>query len=99
MSLTSILSKFESIVRDAIVAHMSNNSLFAEEQHGFVPKRNCAIQLLVSFEAWNDIMEESGCVDIIYTDFSKAFDSVSQKSGILRNRRKPFEMDRFILIK
>ena len=66
---------FESIVRDAIVTHMSYNNLFAEEQHGFVPKRNCATQLLVSLEAWNDIMEESGCVDIIYTDYSKAFDS------------------------
>ena len=55
---------------------MSNNKLFAEEQHGFVPKRNCATQLLDSLEAWNNIMEESGCVDIIYTDFSKAFDSV-----------------------
>ena len=77
ISLTSVISKvFESIVRDAIVAHMNNNSLFADEQHGFVPKRNCATQLLVSLEAWNDIMEESGCVDIIYTDFSKAFDSV-----------------------
>ena len=55
---------------------MNSNNLFAEEQHGFVPMRNCATQLLVSLEAWSKIMEESGCVDIIYTDFSKAFDSV-----------------------
>ena len=80
ISLTSVISKlFESIVRDAIVAHMSNNKLFAEEQHGFVPKRNCATQLLDSLEAWNNIMEERGCVDIIYTDFSKAFDSVPRE--------------------
>ena len=37
------------------------------------PPPGCAAQLLVSLELCNDIMEESGCVDIIYTDFSKAF--------------------------
>ena len=84
ISLTSVISKlFKSTVRDAIVVHMSNNNLFAEEQYGFVPKWNCATQLLVSLEVWNDIMEESGCVDIIYTDFSKAFDSVPHE-GLLR---------------
>ena len=56
ISLTSVISKlFESIVRDAIVAHISNNRLFAEEQHGFVPKRNCATQLLDSLEAWKKV--------------------------------------------
>ena len=77
ISLTSVFSKiFESIVRDAIVKHMNINTLFADEQHGFVPMRNCATQLLVCLEARSKIMEDSGCVDIIYTDFSKAFDSV-----------------------
>ena len=56
--------------------HMNKHDLFADEQHGFVPMRNCCTQLLVSLEAWNDIIEVSGCVYIIYTDFSKAFDSV-----------------------
>ena len=50
---------------------MNINNLFADEQHGFEPMRNCATQLLVK-----QIMEESGCIDIIYTDFSKTFDSV-----------------------
>ena len=56
--------------------HMMENRLFAEEQHGFVPMRNCVPQLLESLEAWSQIIEEGRCIDIIYTDFSKAFDSV-----------------------
>ena len=55
---------------------MMENHLFAEEQHGFVLMRNCVTQLLESMEAWSQIIEEGGCIDIIYTDFSKAFDSV-----------------------
>ena len=76
ISLTSIISKnFESIVRDAIVMHMNKHDLFADLcQCGFVPMRNCCTQLFVSLKAWNDLIEVSGCVDII--DFSKAFDSV-----------------------
>ena len=77
ISLTSVFSKiFESIVRDAIVKHMTINKLFVDEQHEFVPMRNCATQLLLCLDEWSKIMEDSGCVDIIYTAFSKAFDSV-----------------------
>ena len=57
-------------------------------------------------EAWDDIMEECGCVDIIYTDFSKTFDSVSHNRLLSEQvecygikERKPFEMDRVALIK
>ena len=55
---------------------MMENHLFADEQHGFVLMRNCVSQLLESMEAWSQIIEEGGCIVIIYTDFSKAFDSV-----------------------
>ena len=55
---------------------MMENRLFAKEQHGFVPMRKCVTQLLESLEAWSQIKEEAGCIDIIYTDFYKAFDSV-----------------------
>ena len=40
----------ESIVHDAIVCHMVDNGLFADEQHGFVPMRSCSTQLLVALE-------------------------------------------------
>ena len=77
ISLTSVLSKvMGSLIRDAIMKHMVENNLLANEQHGFVPSRNCMTQLLESLEAWCDIIEDGGCADVIFTDFSKAFDSV-----------------------
>ena len=76
ISLTSVISKIiESLVRDNIVIHVMENRLFAEEQHGFVQMRNCVTHLLESLETWSQIIED-GCIDIIYTDFSQAFDSV-----------------------
>ena len=55
---------------------MSENNLFSNEQHGFLPKRNCVSQLLETLEIWCQLLEEGKCIDVIYTDFSKAFDSV-----------------------
>ena len=80
VSITAVISKvMESIVRDAIVSHMMINNLFAEQQHGFVPKRDCITQLLLCLEEWTAMVECGKPFDIIYTDFSKAFDSVPHK--------------------
>ena len=80
VSLTSVISKImESIVRDALVTHLMNNELITDPQHGFVPGRDCITQLLVCMEEWTNMIENGVCFDVIYTDFSKAFDSVPHK--------------------
>mgnify|MGYP000403395009 CR=1 FL=1 len=77
VSLTAIIAKvFESLIRDALVTHMMDNGLFADEQHGFVPGRSCMTQLLLVMEEWTKILENGTPLDVIYLDFRKAFDSV-----------------------
>ena len=47
VSLTSVISKImESLIRDAIVDHLVDNELLTEEQHSFVPGRDCMTQLI-----------------------------------------------------
>ena len=67
---------FEFIIKVFIIEHLTRNNLFAEEQHGFVPNRNCITNLLTAIEDWSALIEERKAFDLIYTDFSKAFDSV-----------------------
>ena len=69
----------ESIIRDSIVHHMTQNDLFSDAQHGFVPGRNCITQLLLCTEEWTNLMEQGYAFDVVYTDFVKAFDSVPHK--------------------
>ena len=77
ISLTSIIIKFmESFIRDAILPYMVKNNLFNSNQHGFLPRRNCTSQLLEVIESWYETIEKKGYIDVIYTDFAKAFDSV-----------------------
>ena len=66
----------ESLIRDKLVQHMEHNNLFSKFQHGFVPSGDCMTNLLLCIEKWIEILEEDDCVDVVYTDFSKAFDSV-----------------------
>ena len=76
VSITSVLGKMmESVIRDHIVSYMSANNLFANEQHGFVPNRDCMINLLSALENWTEAIESGFDIDVIYTDFAKAFDS------------------------
>ena len=69
----------ESIIRDHIVTYMSSNKLLSTAQHGFVPSRNCMTNLLLSMEDWATALEYGYSIDIIYTDFAKAFDSIPHK--------------------
>lgn len=66
----------ESFIRDPMLSHMVKNKLFNSNQHGFLPRRNCTTQLLEVIESWYEIIEQKGYIDVIYTDFAKAFDSV-----------------------
>ena len=85
VSLTSVISKImESIVRDGIVSHLMKNDLISDEQHGFVPGRDCRTQLLACIEDWTERLENSRTFDVIYTDFSKAFDSVPHERLFLK---------------
>ena len=77
VSMTSIICKLmESIVRDKLVEHMVENDLFSDCQHGFVLLRDCMTNLLTCMEIWCEFLEKGESVDVIYTDFAKAFDSV-----------------------
>ena len=77
VNLTSVISKImESIIRDAIVSHMVKLDLILDAQHGFVPGRNCLTQLLICMEDWTLMLERKEAFNVIYTNFSKAFDAV-----------------------
>ena len=54
----------------------SNNNYFSNNQFGFVKGRSTALQLLCVVDEWTSLLESGAQVDVIYTDFAKAFDTV-----------------------
>ena len=69
----------KSIIRDHIIDYIVSNNYIAGEQHGFVPERECMTNLLQAMDDWTKTIELGHNFDVIYTDFSKAFDSVPNK--------------------
>ena len=85
ISITSVVSKImESVVRDEIVAHMMKHNLLTNDQHGFVPGKDCITQLLLCLEEWTNMIENGVAFDVIYTDFARAFDSVAHERLLLK---------------
>jgi hypothetical protein len=53
-------------------------------QHGFRKKRSCSTQLLGVFHDIGEALDNGKEADMIYLDFSKAFDSVSDPKLLLK---------------
>jgi hypothetical protein len=80
VSLTSIPCKIlERIIADCIMEHLLKNNLLAKEQHGFVKGKSCTTNLLEYLDILTDAFHNGIPIDVLYTDFKKAFDSVSLK--------------------
>ena len=77
----------ESFVRDPIMDHLIKYKLLADDQYGFMPGRNCVTQLLLCLEEWTKLIEEGETFDVIYIDFSMAFDSVAHKRLLIKLER------------
>ena len=75
VALTSHLIKvFERVLRKALVNHLEGFNLIPNSQHGFRAHRSTLIQLLTYWDNVLECLEKGETVDVIYTDFSKAFD-------------------------
>ena len=59
-----------------MVQYLEENDLFNSSQHGFRRKRSCLNKFLSHFENIIGRLEADNNVDIIYLDFSKAFEKV-----------------------
>ena len=75
ISLLSILSKiFERAICNIIYPEIED--LISNNQYGFVQRRSTESQLNVFYDKISRILDSGGQTDVIYLDFTKAFDSV-----------------------
>ena len=101
ISLTCVTCKvMESIIRDKIMEYFLLNNLFSSAQYGFIKGRSTMLQLLKIVDNITTSLDSGGQVDIIYTDFEKAFDKVPHKR--LLSKLKSYEickkLDRSIFV-
>ena len=87
ISLTSVFSKvLERIIRKQVSSFIDKKGCLNSTQHGFRSGRSCLSALLSVFDDIMHMLEDGGSVDMVYLDFSKAFDKVDH--GILLHKLK-----------
>jgi len=78
VSLTSVPGKvMKQIVLREIMRHVWDNWGIRLSQHGFMKSRSCLTNLISSYDLVTCMADKGKAVDVVYLDFSKAFDTVS----------------------
>lgn len=63
---------FEILIHSILSYHVKN--VIVPEQHGFMEGRSTVTNLVCKSQFLSEVLDRRGQVDVIYTDFSKAFD-------------------------
>ncbi|KAK4826381.1 hypothetical protein QYF61_008052 [Mycteria americana] len=65
------------VILSAITRHVENNQGIKPSQHGFRKGRSCLTNLISFYDKVTRLVDEGKAVDVVYLDFSKAFDTIS----------------------
>ena len=78
ISLTSSFSRlFESVLQEKLLFYLKTNTIISPSQFGFTPGKSTCTQLISCIHEWFLCISQNSSINLIYTDISKAFDSVS----------------------
>ncbi|GAB0205952.1 mitochondrial enolase superfamily member 1 [Grus japonensis] len=85
----------EQIILSAIVQHIQDNQVIRPSQHGFMKGRSCLTNLISFYDKVACLVDEGKAADVVYLDFSKAFDTISH--NILLEKLAAHSLDRHTL--
>jgi len=70
----------ERFILSALIGHAKHNQRIRPNQHGFMRGRSSLTSLISFYDQATHPVDEGKAVDIMYLDFSKAFDTVSHSA-------------------
>ena len=62
-----------------IFAHLSKHNILCDQQHGFRQSRSCETKLIITINDFAESLNRNEQTDVIFLDFSKAFDKASHQ--------------------
>ena len=87
VSLTSIICKIqEHIVVSSMLSHLEEHGIVNPDQHGFHKHLSTETQLIQAIHDWANTINDKVQTNVLFLDFSKAFDIVPHKRLMMKLR-------------